>query len=69
MRIKELIGATGMSDAELAVRLGVSPVTVFRWRTGRKVPTPHLRKPLCKAAGVFPVDVAWDQEAESKGSE
>ena len=59
MSITELIEGLGMTDEALARRLCVSSSTVYRWRNGRKVPTPHIRKALCRLAGVFPSDVLW----------
>ena len=62
MTITELIIGLGLNDAEIAVKLSVSPTTVTRWRKGRKVPTPCVRRALCKLAGASPTDVAWEVE-------
>lgn len=61
MTITELIESLGMTDEALARRLCVSSSTVYRWRKGRKVPTPHIRKALAKAAGVALDDVTWQR--------
>jgi len=61
MTIQELIERIGLNDAALAVRLCVAPMTTYRWRTGRKVPTPYMRKALTKLAHVTVEDVTWER--------
>lgn len=38
MTLQEYMQAEGLSDAELAARLGVGRQTVFRWRRGQAIP-------------------------------
>jgi len=61
MTIRQLVGDITLNDAALAVKLDVSPMTVYRWRKGRKVPTPAMRKVLCRLAGVSIEDVTWER--------
>ena len=63
MSITELIVGLGLTDEALGHHLCVSGSTVYRWRKGRKVPTPSIRKALCKLAGVSPADVTWERTA------
>jgi DNA-binding transcriptional regulator YiaG len=58
----ELIVGLGLSDAEIAVKLCVSPQTVTRWRKARKVPTPMARKALAKLARVPLTEITWERE-------
>jgi DNA-binding transcriptional regulator YiaG len=61
MRIEELIAGLGLTDAEIAVKLCVAPMSVYRWRKGRKVPTPMARKALCKLASIPVAQVDWSK--------
>lgn len=38
MTLHDFMKARGLSDAELAARLGVSRQTVYRWRRGQAIP-------------------------------
>ena len=58
----QLIESLGLSDAEIAVKMCVSPQSVYRWRLGRKIPTPIARKALAKIAGVSVDGVAWERK-------
>ena len=37
--IAEMCKAHGMTMAQMADRIGVTPVAVFKWKTGRNMPT------------------------------
>lgn len=65
MRIEELINSLKLTDAEIAVRLCVSPQSVCRWRKGRKVPTAMARKALAKLAGVPLADMTWGRSPDA----
>ena len=53
--IKSIREYTGLSQADFAVKLGVSPATVDRWENGRSIPTKATQSALykyCKEQGV-----------------
>lgn len=44
--------AAGLTQAELAEKIGVSSKAVSRWETGRGLPEASLMAPLCEALGI-----------------
>lgn len=53
--LRRYMDALYLSDANLGILLGVSRVTVWRWRKGRREPRGDARDALAKALGV-PLD-------------
>ena len=50
--IRELRAERGWSQNELAVKLGVTPVTVYNWERGKYEPTASTFKAIALAFGV-----------------
>lgn len=64
--------ALGLTQAQLAEKVGVSFATVQRWESGAE-PRPSTLVKVAKALGVEPMQlldemVAWKQTAERKAS-
>lgn len=53
----------GMSDKEIAEQIGVSVVSVNRWRTGERKPKIEYAIKVADLFGV-PVEKIWDDEKE-----
>lgn len=51
-RLKDALYALGITQKELAKRIGVNPVTVSRYLSGGQFPDPELIPPLCRALKV-----------------
>jgi len=62
MNTQELIEKTGLTDAQLAIKLECNAHAPYMWRKGSP---PHrmYRKALCKLAGVSMDDVTWERTA------
>lgn len=56
-RLRQLRAQRGLSRRDLAMRLGVSAITVWQWEAGRTLPRPANRKNLCRALGVAPKEL------------
>lgn len=50
--LEELMDRQDLSDAELARRIGLSRVTIWRWRSGKQEPLGADRDALAEALGV-----------------
>ena len=59
--VKRLREAKGMTQAELAGRLGVSSKAVSKWETGRGLPDISLLEPLANALGVSVMELMSGQ--------
>ncbi|MBQ3134569.1 MAG: helix-turn-helix domain-containing protein [Oscillospiraceae bacterium] len=55
--IKTLREAKGMTQAELALQLGVSDKAVSKWETGKGFPDSSLLQPLAAALGVSVIEL------------
>ena len=64
--IRELREARGWTQLELAVKLGVTPVTVYNWERGKHVPTATQLRALARTFEVRMDDI--DFEAPALGS-
>lgn len=51
-RLKRAMKLAGLSSKELAGQMGVSPITVSRWRTGERQPTLKTLAELAEVLGV-----------------
>ena len=58
MKLKTYRKQLGLSREKVAAALGVTGVTVWRWETGRMVPSPPVLKKIAKwsAGAVTPND-------------
>ena len=56
-RVKIWLVGNGMKHGELAVRLGVSRITVSKWLNGKQVPSQDHRHAMQELCGVEPE--AW----------
>ena len=50
--IQQLRKAQGLTQKELADKLGISDKTVSKWETGNGLPDIASLSPLCKALGI-----------------
>jgi putative transcriptional regulator len=66
-RVKEQRAARGLSQAELAAKLGVSRQTVISIESGRYLPSLPLAFRIARFFEV-PVDTMFDPEDEESGS-
>jgi transcriptional regulator with XRE-family HTH domain len=65
--IRERRTSKGLSQADLADRLGVARNTIGRWEGGiGNEPTPDNRKKLAKAIGGKPDDYLWSDDDYDK---
>ena len=55
--IKQLRESRGMTQAELAARIGVSSKTVSKWETAKGLPDISLLQPLAKELGVSVIEL------------
>ena len=51
MTLHDFLKARGLSDAEMAARLGVTRQTVYRWRRGQAIPGREEMRALHQATG------------------
>ncbi len=65
--IRELRRAAGMTQLELAVRVGVTPVTVYNWERGRYEPKASQLRALAHVFGVSmdPIDFEGPMEGKA----
>lgn len=57
MAIKDLREKRGMTQAELAERIGVSSKTVSKWETAKGLPDITLLQPLAQALGISVIEL------------
>lgn len=50
--------AMGMTQEQLAVKLGVERSTIYRWESGEVAPRPDLQPKLARALGITPAELA-----------
>jgi len=55
--IRELREAAGLTQLELAVRVGVTPSTVYNWESGRAEPRVSQLRRVAEAFGVKMDDI------------
>lgn len=66
--IRELRDAHGWTQLELAIKLGVTPVTVYNWERGQHMPTaPQLRALAC-VLGVSMDVINFEGPVEAKSA-
>lgn len=63
MRLERYMQLTGVKDHQIAARLGVESVTVYRWRMGRTTPSLRLIARLEKVTEGAVRFKDWLQEA------
>lgn len=51
VKLKQVRGAGGFTQAELARHLGVSRQAVYQWETGRTSPTREAFRAMCRLLG------------------
>jgi transcriptional regulator with XRE-family HTH domain len=68
VRLREAREARGLSQRELAVRAGLSRVTVNRLEMGRLTPRRGTLARLAEALGLSPSDLVADRAAEAGGT-
>ena len=54
----------GLTQQELAARLGVTAQAVSKWETGRSFPDPSLAEPLCEALGLTLAELYAGEQRE-----
>ena len=54
VRLRNARRQTGLTQKELAQRIGVSRRQVLRWESGRAVPGPEIAKRLAEELGISP---------------
>ena len=64
--IKQLREAHGMTQAELADRIGVGSKAVSKWETGKGLPDISLLQPLAQALGVSVIELMNGQHITNK---
>ena len=55
--VRELREAAGLTQLELAVRVGVTPSTVYNWESGRSEPRVSQLRRVAEAFGVKMDDI------------
>ena len=63
-KIANLRELAGMTQVELAAKLGLDRSAIAHWETGRKSPGAATFKRLCKALAVKPADLLVTPPAE-----
>jgi transcriptional regulator with XRE-family HTH domain len=64
--IKDLRRSAGLTQLELANRLGVTPGTVYKWERGSNEPTATNLRDLARALGVSMEEIdlgVWDAKS------
>jgi transcriptional regulator with XRE-family HTH domain len=51
-QIKQLRASAGLTQMELAIKMGVSPVNVSLWENGRNLPDSRYLEVICDVFGV-----------------
>jgi len=64
--IKQLREKCGMTQAELAERIGVSDKTVSKWETAKGLPDISLLQPLAQALGVSVIELMNGEPVANK---
>ena len=62
--IQELRTERGWTQLELAIRLGVTPVTVYNWERGKHVPTAPQLRALAREFRVSMDDIDFEGPAK-----
>lgn len=62
--IRELRNERGWSQNELAVKIGVTPATVYNWERGKFEPTASKFRAVALAFGVSMDDIALVEAAD-----
>ena len=60
--IREIRREKGMTQEQLAERLGISQRSVSRWETGKTMPDLSLYEPLCEALGIQVSELLYAQK-------
>ncbi len=60
--IRELREEHGWTQLELAVKLGVTPLTVYNWERGRHEPTTSKLRAIAQVFGIRMDDIALVEE-------
>jgi DNA-binding XRE family transcriptional regulator len=60
VRIRELREALGLTQEDLAHRVGVNRDTIWRWETGQSIPQRRFRVSLARRLGVRVEDLGVD---------
>lgn len=66
-RTETLLKSRGMTQRDLAARLGVSEVTVSRWLNGERNPSVQTLKRLAEILGTTPDDLLGEPAREAQG--
>jgi transposase-like protein len=65
-----LLAMLTLSDGDVAQALGVSPITVRSWRTGRRSPSPENRESLVESARAHAQEILrLARDLERRGEE
>lgn len=64
MKIKEVRMARGMTQSELAEKIGVSRSTVAMWETGANVPNADKLPTVAKALGCKSIDELFEKNGD-----
>ena len=64
--VKELRETRGMTQTELADKLGVSNKTVSKWETGKGLPDITLLQPLAQALGISVIELMNGEQIANK---
>ena len=67
--IKELRAESGWTQLEMAVKLGVTPVTVYNWERGKYEPTASMFRKIARLFGVAMDDIALSSEDRAPGQQ
>ena len=66
--IRQLREARGMTQAELAERIGVSSKTISKWETAKGLPDISLLQPLAQALGISVIELMNGQQISNKNT-
>ena len=66
--IRALREAAGMTQLELAIRVGVTPVTVYNWERGRFEPKASQLRSLARVFGVSMDDIDFEGPMRGKAA-
>ena len=64
--IKQLWESRGMTQAELAEKIGVSSKTVSKWETAKGLPDISLLQPLAQALGISVIELMNGEQIRNK---